>query len=44
MALLFAHHLAPEHLPVLAMLFVAGFALGWQSAGRLPWLWANRLT
>ena len=42
MALLFAHHLAPEHLPVLAMLFVTGFALGWQSEP-LPWLWANRL-
>lgn len=42
MTLLFAHHLAPEHLPVLAMLFAAGFALGWQTAGRLPWLRANR--
>ncbi len=44
MVLLFAHHLAPEHLPVLAMLFAAGFALGWQTAGRLLWPRANRLS
>ncbi len=28
---LLAHHLELQHIPVLAILFVAGFAIGWQN-------------
>jgi uncharacterized membrane protein YciS (DUF1049 family) len=31
---LFAHHVQPEHIPVLAVLFAAGFWLGWQLVSR----------
>jgi len=35
MTLLFAHHLEPQHLPVLIMMFAAGFVLGWQGVGQI---------
>jgi hypothetical protein len=36
MNVLWAHHLEPHHVPVLAGLFAAGFYIGWQALGR--WL------
>jgi hypothetical protein len=33
---LLAHHLAPQHFPVLLSLFAAGFFIGWQLLSR--WL------
>jgi hypothetical protein len=34
MIALFAHHVEPQHYPVLAALFAAGFWLGWQLLSR----------
>jgi len=36
MITLLAHHLEPQHLPVLACLFAAGFYIGWHMLSR--WL------
>ena len=36
MNLLLAHHLEAHHVPILAVIFVAGFYIGWQGLGR--WL------
>lgn len=33
---LLAHHLEPQHFPVLVVLFAAGFYIGWQALSR--WL------
>jgi hypothetical protein len=30
MIILFAHHLEPQHLPVLASIFAAGLYVGWR--------------
>jgi len=35
MNLLFAHHVEPQHLPVLAAFFAVGFWLGWRLLARL---------
>jgi len=32
--MMLAHHLEAHHLPVLAVLFAAGFFIGWQILGR----------
>jgi len=32
---LLAHHLEPQHVPVLVALFAAGFFVGWQVVSRL---------
>jgi len=34
MSFLLAHHLEPHHVPILAVIFVAGVWIGWQQAGR----------
>jgi hypothetical protein len=36
MTTLFAHHVEPEHFPVLAVFFAVGFWLGWSLLSR--WL------
>jgi hypothetical protein len=38
MNILLAHHLEPQHLPVLVCLFAAGFYIGWQALSH----WFNR--
>ncbi len=35
MSPLFAHHLEPQHVPVLVAIFAAGFFIGWQALSRL---------
>jgi hypothetical protein len=35
MSVLFAHHLEPQHVPVLVGLFAAGVFIGWQALSRL---------
>jgi hypothetical protein len=36
MSVLLAHHLEPQHFPVLLCLFAAGFYIGWHALSR--WL------
>jgi hypothetical protein len=33
MSVLFAHHLEPQHFPVLLAIFAAGFFIGWKLVG-----------